>query len=86
MRFRFPLLIALLSLTFSSFGVYLGNLEYRDDVYCVSNYDHPYTGYLEGKHQGLSINGFREGLWISQWSSQFARLLSERKNDGLWIG
>ena len=37
----------------------MGNLECRDGVYCVSNRNHLYTSQVEGKHQGLSINGFR---------------------------
>lgn len=89
MLFKYPLLIVLLFTTFSSFGVTLGNLEYRDGVYCVSNRNHPYTGKVEGKHQGLLINGIREGPWISQWSNGVVSSQGSYqygKKDGSWIG
>ena len=89
MRFRFPLLIVFLSLTFSSYGATLGSLEYLDGVYCAGDHDNPYTGIVEGKHHGLLINGIREGSWISKWSNgaiSSQGSYQHGKKDGLWIG
>ena len=88
-KFNFPLLLILLSLSASSFGETIDDLEYREGIYYRINSDSPYTGQLGGKHQGLLVNGIREGAWISHWrngevSSQ--GLYQNGKKDGWWRG
>jgi|TARA_B110000305_G_scaffold190126_1_gene212373 hypothetical protein len=89
MRFNFWLLLVLLALSLPSFGETLDELEYRKGMYYRINSGTPYTGQVDGKHQGLLINGIREGAWISHWrngevSSQGS--YQNGKKDGFWNG
>ena len=66
MRFNFPLLLVLLSLSFPSFGLTLDVLVKRDNLYYEKFTDVPFSGEIdEGMERGEFEDGKREGPWVS---------------------
>ena len=66
MRFNFPLLIVLLSLSFPSFGQTFDDLIERDGLYYEKFTDVPFSGEIdEGLERGELKDGKREGPWVN---------------------
>jgi len=66
MRFNFPLLLVLLSLSFPSFGLTLDDLVIRDGLYYEKFTDVPFSGEIdEGLVRGELEDGKQEGPWVS---------------------
>ena len=66
MRFNFPLLLVLLSLSFPSFGLTLDDLVIRDGLYYEKFTDVPFSGEIdEGLERGEFEDGKREGPWVA---------------------
>ena len=88
MRFSFPLLLILLSLSFPSVGETMDDLVEREGIYYKKFSDVPFTGKVEGKKQGSFEDGLEEGLWSSYWNN--GQLTSQgnykgRLMEGPWI-
>ena len=65
MRFNFPLLLVLLSLSLPSFGQTLDELVKRDDLYYENFTDVPFSGEIdEGLERGELEDGKQEGPWV----------------------
>ena len=65
MRFNFPLLLVLLSLSLPSFGLTVDDLIKRDGLYYEKFTDVPFSGEIdEGPVRGELKDGKREGPWV----------------------
>ena len=69
MRFSFPLLLILFSLSFPSVSETLDDLVEREGIPYKKFSDVPFTGKVEGERQGSFKNGLKEGPWISYWKN-----------------
>ena len=70
MRFNFPLLLVLLSLSFPSFGLTLEFFVIRDGLYYEKFTDVPFSGEIdEGLERGEFEDGKREGPWVGYYDN-----------------
>ena len=74
MRFSFPLLLILLSLSFPSVGETIGDLVKREGIYYKKFSDVPFTGKVEGLVQGSFKDGKREGISLTYYGDGSAQL------------
>ena len=65
MRFNFPLLFIILSLSIPSLGETMDDVVQREGLIYKKFTDIPFTGEVEGNEQGSIKNGKRDGPWIS---------------------
>ena len=89
MRFNFPLLLSLLSLSFSSFGEAIADLVKRQGFYYKKFSDVPFTGDVEELVQGSFKDGLTEGPWVEYHDNGqvwFKGSYRDGKREGLWIG
>jgi len=89
MRFNFPLLFILLSLSIPSLGETMDDLVTRESLYYKKFTDVPFTGEVEGKEQGSFKDGKRDGRW--RWYHDNGQLkdkleYKEGKQEGRWVG
>ena len=90
MRFNFPLLLVLLSLSLPSFGLTFYDLIERDGLYYEKFTDVPFSGEIdEGLERGEFEDGKREGPWVffyysnGQWLRKGA--YKDGKREGPWV-
>ena len=89
MRFSFPLLLILLSLSFPSVGETIGDLVKREGIYYKKFSDVPFTGKVEGLVQGSFKDGLTEGLWVEYHDNGqvwFKGKYKDGKREDLWFG
>ena len=89
MKNLFIILLVLMSLvSFSSWGETMDDLVQREGVYYKKFSDVPFTGKTTGEKQGSFMNGLREGLWISYYTTGELDSKGNYKNGkrtGLWV-
>ena len=66
----------------------MDDLVKREGTYYKKFSEVPFTGQVEGLHQGSLRNGLREGPWVAYWRNGQLRFKGDYKNgkpEGSWV-
>ena len=88
MRFSFPLLLILLSLSFPSVGETMYDLVIREGIHYMKFSDVPFTGKVDGQQQGSFKNGLREGTFVRYYKNgqlDYKGNYKDGKQEGPWV-